>query len=285
MPRNQRADGSTSDSSRLVGVEAPNAYAFQFSALIALSRLLRKAEDIVHDWELLVEDNELLWQEAKSQDQVDAPVDVVEARNYKDPPSQLIEDLIGRLQSWRAALPLELQWKDGDKFDFRTARESNPSHRRSIWNLTALLGSAGAAHDMDMAVAQVRTRFYHALFLNYRPFVYKALHFPQTMTADDRVKCGYALKTASTWSRFLLPSRNRKHLVPHLFAWTQNFMAMLCIVCMCQRDSFVCEICSDNGIRIEEIHCSSMLMAEWLEDVGRGDAIADWSIRILRPLL
>lgn len=285
VPRGQRADGSTSDSSRLVGAEVPNDYAYQFSALVALSRLLRQAEDIVHDWELLVGDNESLWQEAKSQDHVDAPVDVVEARNYKDPPSQLIEALIGRLQSWRAALPLKLQWKDGDKFDFQTARESNSSYQRSIWNQPAPLGPGGAGYDLDMAVAQLGTRFYHTQFLIHRPFVYKALHFPQTMTADDRVKCGYALKTACTWSRFLLPSSHWKHLVPHLFAWTQNFMAMLCIICMCQRDGFVSEICSDSGISREEIRCSSMLMAEWLEDVRRRDVVADWNIRILRPLL
>lgn len=62
-------------------------------------------------------------------------------------------------------------------------------------------------------------------------------------------------------------------------------MAMLCILRLCQRDSSMNEICSDNGITREEIQSSSSLMVEWLEDVRGVDGIADWSIRVLAPLL
>jgi hypothetical protein len=282
VPKRKGVDGSLPGTGQLNNADELVDYAYHFSALVALSRLLRRAEDVIHGCEHFVRRHEPLWQEARSQNHSGAVADVIDAASYKEPPSHLIEELIRQLQSWRAALPRRLQWSDRDKFDFTTTREPNLSSRQSIWNQLSPLGSG---FDIKMAVAQLRTRFYHAQFLIYRPFVYKALHFPELTTADDRVKCGYAMRTSCTWSLFLSPPSHRKHLVPHLFAWTQNFMVMLCIIRLCQRDGFMTEICNDSGLTSEEIQSSSSLMTEWLEDVRWVDGIADWSIRILGPLL
>jgi hypothetical protein len=282
VPRGRRVDGSSSRSRQLFGADELDSYAYHFSALVTLSRLLRRADDLIHDYEHVTGGHEPLWQEARRQDHSDTAADVIDATNYKNPPSHLIEELIRQLQSWRAALPSQLQWNDSDKFDFTPTTEPSLSSPDSFSNPSSL---PGPGYDMRMAVAQLRTRFYHAQFLIYRPFVYKALHFPDLTTADERTKCGCAIKTACMWPLVLSPPNQRKHLVPHLFAWTQNFMAMLCIVSLCQRDSFMIEICSDSGITREEIQNSSSMMMEWLEDVRRVDGIADWSIRVLAPLL
>lgn len=135
---------------------------------------------------------------------------------------------------------------------------------------------------MDLAIAQLRARFYHARFLIYRPFVYKALHTP---AANDRTKCTLAIKTACLWPLCLIPPKRMKHLVPHLFSWPQNFMAMLCILRLCLKDLHLNNICRDGGIGNVDIETSSSLMIGWLEDLRQVDGIADWSMRVLRPLL
>jgi hypothetical protein len=261
-------------------------YAYHFSALITLSRLLRRADDLIHGCESFVEENEPLWQEPTTQNRTGDTVDITNSDKYKEPPPHMIEELTSQLQSWRATLPARLHWNDGDKFDFRAARGQNPPGQQSIFNRQSPIGSPREpGYDIDMAVAHLRTRFYHTQFLINRPFVYKALHVPELMTPDDRIKCSYAIKTACTWPLYLTPPICGKHLVPHLFAWTQNFMAMLCILRLCQRDVFLGEICREGGIKREEMQRSSSLMVEWLEDVRQVDGIADWSIRILEPLL
>jgi hypothetical protein len=282
VPRRKGVDGSSSGSGQLFDAEKLDDYAYNFSALVTLSRLLRRADDLIHGYEHVVSEHEPLWHEARRQGHSETAADVVDATNYKDPPVCLIRELSQQLESWRAALPPQLQWNESDKFDFAPARGRNLSSPQNFSNPSCLLGPA---YEIEMAVAQLRTRFYHAQFLIYRPFVYKALHFPELTTADERTKCGYAIKTACMWPLVLTPPSQRKHLVPHLFAWTQNFMAMLCILRLCQRDSSMNKICSDNGITREEIQSSCSLMVEWLEDVRGVDGIADWSIRVLAPLL
>jgi len=37
----------------------------------------------------------------------------------------------------------------------------------------------------DIQVALLRTRYYYAKFMVYRPFVYKALHFPSQISPED----------------------------------------------------------------------------------------------------
>jgi hypothetical protein len=37
----------------------------------------------------------------------------------------------------------------------------------------------------DIQVALLRTRYYQVKYMVYRPFVYKALHFPEQMTQED----------------------------------------------------------------------------------------------------
>jgi hypothetical protein len=121
--RGERTEGSSSASGQLVTSDELSDCAYQFSALVALSRLLRRAADLIHGCEPFVRENEPLWQEARRQKHVGAVADVIDATNYKETPSRLIEELVCQLKSWRAALPPRLQWNDSDKFDFKIATE------------------------------------------------------------------------------------------------------------------------------------------------------------------
>lgn len=83
----------------------------------------------------------------------------------------------------------------------------------------------------------------------------------------------------------LAPPKNKKHLVPHLFSWTQNFLAELLILRMCRNDKYMGDICKAGGVAAEDIENSIGLMVGWLEDVKQVDGIADWSVRVLGPVL
>lgn len=117
----------------------------------------------------------------------------------------------------------------------------------------------------------------------YRPFVYKALHFPELMTAEDRNCCGLAIKSALLWPISLAPPKNKKRLVPHLFAWTQNFMGILLILRMTTVNDCLKSVCEEYVNR-DELQETIRLMLEWVRDVRQVDGIADWSWSILEPL-
>lgn len=180
-------------------------------------------------------------------------------------------------------MPRPLQWTDYDRFDFPT---SDPNTRRPNEALFSHDQSAvpiNHRYNLDVVSAQLRTRFYYGRFFTYRPFVYKALHFPELMTAEDVKYCVLAIKAACLWPVSMAPPKNKKRLVPHLFAWTQNFMGILLILRMTTENETLRQICESQVSR-DEIQKSVTLMLEWIGDVKQLDGIAEWSWRILEPL-
>ncbi len=141
----------------------------------------------------------------------------------------------------------------------------------------------GHKYNLDVVNAQLRTRFYYARFMMYRPFVYKALHFPELMTADDASCCALAIKSACLWPIAMAPPKNKKRLVPHLFAWTQNFMGILLILRMTTENECLRRIC-ESQVNQEDIRKTVSLMLEWIQDVKQMCGVADWSWRVLEPL-
>lgn len=62
-------------------------------------------------------------------------------------------------------------------------------------------------------------------------------------------------------------------------------MVMLCILSLSQKSIYLNSICMDAGIKNRDIESPIILIIEWLEDLRQVDGIADWSMRVLRPLL
>ena len=60
---------------------------------------------------------------------------------------------------------------------------------------------------------------------------------------------------------------------------------MVLILRLCQKSKYMGDICMDGGVTEEEIESSASSMIEWLEDVKQADGIANWSMRVLWPLL
>jgi hypothetical protein len=279
----EQFSGPPLDDSRVFAVDDQIDPAFHFVAMITLSRLIRRADEVIHSCEPNLGETELLWQVSDSDPHTDASTYPPPLENYSGPPWKLVEELCHQLESWRNALPQRLQWDDGNRIDFEKVEPLSTALHTSFLSPLRNLGPGELDHNVDIAIAQLRTRFYHARFLICRPFIYKALHLPDLMTADDRIKCAFAIDAAYLWPLSLAPPKNKKHLVPHLFSWTQNFVAMIFVLRMCCESDYLSDICKESGIAGELIESTISSMIQWLEDARQVDGVADWGMRILGP--
>ena len=203
--------------------------------------------------------------------------------HYGGPPVHVIRELARQLDSWRSLLPRPLQWSDNDKFDFPATGHTNRQPDEPLFSLDQGPVPIGHKYNLDVVTAQLRTRFYYARFMMYRPFVYKALHFPELMNTDDDSCCALAIQSACLWTVAMAPPKNKKRLVPHLFAWTQNFIGMLLILRMTTENETLQRICGSR-VNHEDIQKTVTLMLDWVRDVKQLDGIAEWGWRILEPL-
>jgi hypothetical protein len=188
-----------------------------------------------------------------------------------------------QLESWRSLLPRPLQWQDSDKLDFPNIDLSSRRPNEPFFSPDQGPVPINHKNSLDLVTAQLRTRFYYARYVMYRPFIYKALHFPELMTTEDANCCALAIKSALLWPIAMAPPKNKKRLVPHLFAWTQNFMGILLILRMTTENECLMRICEDQVNR-EELEQTVAMMIDWVRDVRQMDGIAEWSWRVIEPL-
>jgi len=98
-------------------------------------------------------------------------------------------------------LPRELQWAEDDPASFPTPKQADsldldqpldlnllPDLSRSRMPLFSTdLDKEPIQHPYvyDIQIALLRTRYYQVKYMVHRPFIYKALHFPEQMTQED----------------------------------------------------------------------------------------------------
>jgi hypothetical protein len=120
---------------------------------------------------------------------------------FGGPSANSLKQLASQLAQWRGMLPRDLQWAEDDPTSFPTPQPANmqgfsqqldpnlprPSEHSNLPLFSADLDSEPVHYPYvyDIQVALLRTRFYYAKYMVYRPFVYKALHFPDQMTQED----------------------------------------------------------------------------------------------------
>jgi hypothetical protein len=262
-------------------------YAYHFSAMIALGWLMRRADDAIKQYEPFRKDLFQSHENAADHGYSYAGDDFApntghtRSRRQEEHIPPVTQELIAELNSWRNALPERLRWKDESKFDFKRVDPLTKSPFSSFFSF--LQGARPEIVDLntDVTVAHLRTCFYQAQFLIYRPFVYKAFHHRSRVTATDRRLCAFAISAACLWPISLSPPNSKKHLVPHLFSWTQNFVGLLLILKICQRDRYLNEICREGNITEDLFENSIFSMKAWLEDVSQVDGIAAWGLRLL----
>ena len=122
---------------------------------------------------------------------------------YTGPSTSSLKQLALQLSRWRGLLPRELQWAEDDPAGFPTPQPvgmgtgggfdqppvdpnlSGSASRGALF--TADLDSEPVQYPYvyDVQVALLRTRYYYAKYMVYRPFLYKALHFPGQISHED----------------------------------------------------------------------------------------------------
>ena len=180
-------------------------------------------------------------------------------------------------------LPTPLKWSDDERFDFPDAHSLGTKHQDTLFALEQGPVPVNHPYNLDIVTAQLRTRFYYARFMIYRPYVYKALHFQEMMTDGDAECAALCIKAASLWQLALAPPRNKKRLVPHLFTWTQGFISILLIFRMAADNEYLRSIC-ETQVSSDEMEQTVTLLLDWIRDVKQVDGIAEWSWKILSVL-
>ena len=187
-----------------------------------------------------------------------------------------------QLDSWRSLLPEILSWRDDDVFNFPKVESSIPdAYAQSSHDETA--GPVGEEHNIDMLTAHLRTRFYYARYVLYRPFVYKALHYPELMSMLDAEHCAFAINSMCLWPSLMTPSKLKKRLVPHLYTWTQNYLGMLLIFHAIRRSDCLARICAEK-VDLERVQETTALMIDWMRDARQVDGTAEWGWKVVELL-
>ena len=120
---------------------------------------------------------------------------------FGGPSASSLKQLSMQLTQWRGLLPRELQWAEDDPAGFPAPHSVNlagfdqpvdpnlgmQASHSGLPFFTTDLDSEPVHYPFvyDIQVALLRTRYYYAKYMVYRPFIYKALHFPEQMTQED----------------------------------------------------------------------------------------------------
>jgi hypothetical protein len=178
-----------------------------------------------------------------------------------------------------------LQWYDADRFAYPNVNGSRgvPGTQQRLFHLKHGEAEPWRNSILDILTAQLRSRYYYAEFMVYRPFVFKALHHANLMTPEDREMAARCIKSALLWPMAMWPCRNRKRLVPMLFTWTQNFLCVLLVLRMLTVNECLHEI-MERYLDKQEVEDTVLLLLDWMHDVKQIDGIAGWSWPILESL-
>jgi hypothetical protein len=133
--------------------------------------------------------------------------------DYGGPTASFLKQLALQLSQWRGMLPQDLQWAEDDPTSYPSPQLeiSNFEHQQLDPNLSQLPKTSKKLfttdldsepmqypYAYDIQVALLRTRYYYARYIIYRPFVYKALHYPEQMTQEDAEGVADCLRVSLT---------------------------------------------------------------------------------------
>lgn len=220
--------------------------------------------------------------------------------DYGGPEVGTLKQLATQLSGWRGMLPRDLQWAEDDPASFPGLQQADSSDFDQALDLQSSSHQAQSRMPLfsidqnkepiqypyfyDIQVALLRTRYYQAKYMIYRPFVYKALHFPEQMTQEDAEGVAECLRSCLKWPITLFPTSRQKRLVPYLFCWSQNLLSILLLIHMTRHNSMLSHIRAQLcGPKFEaEIDETVELMLEWVRDLQTTDPIALWCWKILQ---
>ncbi|KAL2153870.1 hypothetical protein VTH82DRAFT_2546 [Thermothelomyces myriococcoides] len=139
---------------------------------------------------------------------------------------------------------------------------------------------------LDIQVALLRSRYYYTKYLIHRPFIYKALHHPDTMSHDDAVGAAECLKSGLKWPIAMSPPCRKKRLIPCSFFFTQNFFGILVLLHMSSTVPILRRIRSTLcGERFELDAAETIgLYLDWIRDLKEVDRGTVWFWKVARAM-
>jgi hypothetical protein len=256
----------------------PDDLTHYFGAMITLSRLIRRISNIVHEYELAGGEATSLRPvvDESGADQGDECF----VEDHQELPLYPIEELCRQLDCWRDALPQGLKWDDNAQVEYTSTASETSGEPWDFFGQLRNLEPYDAHRGLDLILAHLRARYYHARLLLYRLFLYKALHKPRHMTDNDRERCVLAFRTACFWPSCLMPLNDRKHLLPQLFSWTQSSLSLTLLLRACCLFGSLEDIGSNGGEMRARLERSVDLIIAWLEGVRHEDGVADWGLKV-----
>ncbi|ATZ46138.1 hypothetical protein BCIN_01g07910 [Botrytis cinerea B05.10] len=214
-----------------------------------------------------------------------------------------VRQLASQLTQWRGLLPSALQWVEDEPASFPyvqtperdienidpnfTSPMSQQSYRPVLFSTDIDEEPVRYPYAYDIQVATLRTRYYYAKYMVYRPFVYKVLHSPELVTPEDAQNVAECLRSCLMWPILLSPPSRCKRLIPYLFTWSQIFLSILIIVHLSKGNMMLKDICDNMcGERYHaEIDETVRLMLDWIRDLKDAeDPIAIWCWSVLKGI-
>ncbi|OLN95885.1 hypothetical protein CCHL11_05056 [Colletotrichum chlorophyti] len=219
-----------------------------------------------------------------------------------EPCGSIVNELATLLDMWHRSLPEDLTW---DRVNhgaiFQAPQLETPGEQfyiDSIYTTGAMHGlesapvpgflapESGYPNSNDVLHAILRSRYYHLEHLLYRPFFYKALHYPEELVKEDCVATATFLNACLLWPITLPPASSHKRLIPCPYFWTQNIMGILIILHISRKNPTVynirrsyCKPEFDNEAKLTVELCIS-----WIRDLRDSDASARWCWNVLKGL-
>ncbi len=219
-----------------------------------------------------------------------------------------ISQLQLQLEKWIGMLPVHLRWHQHSPAAFPDSVSSLYAPA-SAFTLQDGLGANPAAQMMapqtdlmfttdlvapprdypfalDIQVALLRSRYYYTKHLINRPFIYKALHFPDALSNEDCLGVAECLKSSVKWPITMSPVSKHKRLIPCIFFWSQNLLGILVLLHLSQNVPVLLRIRrSLCGDRFDlDANESIGLYIDWLRDVRAVDESIKWCWDVVKTL-
>jgi hypothetical protein len=147
----RQSSGPPLDDSGVFAVDDQTDPALHFVAMITLSRLIRRADEVIHSYEPTLGETELLWQGSDRNPRTNASA-YLPLGQYSGPPWRLVEELCYQLDCWRNALPQRLQWDDGNRMDFEKVEPLTTALHTSFFSPLRNLRPSELDYNVDVAV-------------------------------------------------------------------------------------------------------------------------------------
>lgn len=191
-------------------------------------------------------------------------------------------------------LPPHLRWEDDDSMPFlspphvpfNSVFPGQELHGDFVFSANMESTPSGYPHSANIQVALLRTRYLYNKYLIYRPFIFKALHSPETFTQKDAEGAAECFRAALKWPIALPPPCTQKRFIPITFFWSQNMFGILVLLHLSQQHPMLIRVrstCCGPHFDADATETVNMYLG-WLRDMQEVESTANWCWSIVRLL-